>query len=57
MTVAEQIKRSTEFNSARRIITCYIHAVRVKTALYTRDVGCGEFTFIDGSKLTCRVYW
>jgi hypothetical protein len=57
MTVAEQIKRRTAFNSNMRTIACSIHAVKHKNLMRCYPVFCNEFTFIDGSKLTCRVYW
>lgn len=62
MTVAEKIKRSTKPLTWDRVLLC--GANRVKTHVLMSNwktlslrVTAVEYTFIDGSKLTCRVYW
>lgn len=61
MTIAEKIKRSTKPLSLARVFMCYQHSVKrlvLLSSLHnTNGIGAAEYTFIDGSKLVCRVYW
>lgn len=57
MTVAEQIKRSTKPLTQRRLMVAYKNSVNIKTLMSSWPIFCHEYQFIDGSKLTCRVYW
>jgi hypothetical protein len=61
VTVAEQIKRSTKPLSHARLMFCEKYYLKrtVLLSLYSnsQSIGAAEYQFIDGSKLTCRVYW
>ena len=57
MTVAEQIKRSTKPLTEARDMDSFISAVKIKVLMSTLLISAYEYQFIDGSKLTCRVYW
>ena len=66
MTVAEQIKRSTEPFTSNRWYTSFKQAFIKKAKIYMREtnnfedmlhVSVWDFVFVDGSKLTVRLYW
>jgi hypothetical protein len=61
MTVAENIKRSTKPMSLTRTIraceNCVKHKILISSFSNSNQISAAEYWFIDGSKLTCRVYW
>jgi hypothetical protein len=57
MTVAEQIKRSTKPLTWERDFLAWVEAVKITVLMRTLRINAYEYQFIDGSKLTCRVYW
>ena len=57
MTVAEKIKRSTKPLSGNRWILSLEECIARTILMNSRRCRAAVFTFIDGSKLTCRIYW
>jgi hypothetical protein len=57
VTVAEQIKRNTKPLTENRDFSAYFQAVKMTVLMSTLLISSYEYQFIDGSRLTCRVYW
>jgi hypothetical protein len=56
MTVAEQIKRRTKALTHQRDYVSWRNAVKSTKLFGLKNVAAYEYQFIDGSKLTCRIY-
>lgn len=57
MTVAEKIRKGTEPLSVWRSVQCARQYIKAKVLMAASRAASVEYQFIDGSKLTCRVYW
>lgn len=57
MTVAERIKSKTKSLSIQRAYFSRRNAVKSVQLMKSMQAYAIEHQFIDGSKLTCRVYW